>query len=1646
MPDERFDVFVCYAQPDAWWAKGYLINSLEQAGLRVLGESAFRIGVPRVDEFERAVKSSDRTLLVLSPAFVDDDSIQFTRRLAQQYGTDNRTWPIIPLLLKPVENLDPSLRMLTSLDATHESDWPDVIARLCTELKRPVPQVSERPACPYPGMRPFREGESRDFFGRDRESRQLVEQHLRLYPFVAIIGASGTGKSSLAFAGLVPELQRSSFFGSGKWIVKSMRPGEAPIANMRKALPEYLAEGSVDLAQPDQTGDKLLFIVDQFEELYTFSPNIDRSESEQFQRLLLELSEIPDCYVVLTVRADFYGDLMQSATIWPEIRAHRFELTQLDREGLIEAITGPAEAAGVFIEPTLVQRLLADAGAEPGILPFLQETLVLLWNRLERRSLPLAAYDAIVAEASRSSDSSDYKFRSGLEVAMATRANQAMARLKSEEARAIARRIFLRLVQFGEGRSDTRRQQKVAQLSAADDDAKLFDTTLKHLVQSRLLTISGDENDANDTSVDIAHEALLTGWPLLANWISLRRDAEQTRRWLSELADKWLQRLKTGEQGGLLDEVELAEAERWREQFGAVIGRDRAIEQLIEQSRSRITQQREEEEKRQQRELEQQRQLTEEQRLRAEDAERFAAEQRQLNIELKRTAANNSFVQSMSLLDDDKGDRAVARLCQTLRLNPDHSAAATSLFALLTRRWYPIFTGYRFCPEQEAVKDLTYTPDGKYLIGYTQRNVYVWNAFEAATPVVLQHDHDIKSIQISKDSQLLLTSCTSYGEIFGQDAHVATGTIQLWNLATGERLHTNDVRGMVTNAIFGPNEERIYVASAFGPVALTSTLATAPETWFDSINKESYRNDNTPTLIAFDETGSRVVWIGAPQFVGAGEMYVWDCQTGKLLNTYEQDGFSDFQFGRRGSVAVFSGPLLPPMMRSGIGMPRTGFAGSHFLDDSQQPFYVQHSDHVNCLRINGAGSRAVSCSDDRYAQLWNPHDGKIFNRLEHDSAVTAAAFSPDGRLLVTGTDAGAVRIWSGWSGQPLSENSWQQGGIVSIVFSPYGHEFATSSTVGRLTRYDTACTVPDRIVIETGEPRMVNVQFLRDGARLLARSEDRIEVWSALYGTQESEFLVENKEAKIAAISNDQQLIAVRDDQKVSLREIKTGELVEPEILHDTKVRSVNFSSNDERLITVSEHQVKVSQIGKSTDLFSITLSEERLEIARELSNERLFVAGNHHLRIYNLIDGSLLQETKHNVESESNVLEDGAYVVKVSLQDICEVFVEETMNRLLVLYGHRGAYVAQPAYKGEFVIEDAQIWSLSPLQPLAPAMSTSAAPDSLSHYAVNNAVFADGATKVLSTSNSGDVNIWSSETGEKLYGPLQHRHPVFQALPSSDSQVFATSGRAAEVNLWNLQTGEPWGRPLIHDSAIKAVRFAGDSNVIVTWTERGAINFWDARTGLKLPDDIVVGPEIRSVDVGLSGDLVVTVNEPGVATIHRIRHKSLFEKLLPTLVTFAENLCGWVISKQGIEIRHFAVKSSDSDVEEAAQAEEWEEFTNWFFSPADIKPSFPGTVLPSMMSAAILASGNNALAYLVLAREPANAEAFMLLAEGVVSNDRGQISTIANFIGASYSDELLAVADLWSELALRLSNYAPEYSVRRKNVLRAISDKPLIG
>ena len=502
------------------------------------------------------------------------------------------------------------------------------------------------PPCPYPGMVPFSEGQSLTFFGRSAEVESAL-QALRLHPFLAIIGASGSGKSSLAFAGIVPGMRKATSFGKSKLELITVRPGTAPLERLAAELgvaangappadarPEEVAHYAQTFADAAAERAPAVIVVDQTEEM--FGPEA-RGEAATFARVLLALVGLKRVWLVLTVRADFYSFLIESP-LWAEIKEHRLEVGALHGDGLRAAIAEPAHLAGVNVDPALVERLLADAAGEPGALPFIQETMVLLWERAGRLRLTLADYQAIVAGS---------EGMSGLQVAMARRADQTYNELW-DASRPLARRTFVRLIQFGEGRPNTRRQQPVSKLVDPGEDRALFDRTLQRLADSRLLTLSGSDapapggnGSAPDPRVDISHEALLTGWPRLREWIDERRGAEIQRRRFEGKAEEWDNYGRGAT--GLLDEGEVAEVSAWLESADATeVGASDLLRDLVERSREKIEAAERAEEETRRRELEQQKALA------AEQAARIA-EQGRANAALRRRALIAAAVGALAL-------------------------------------------------------------------------------------------------------------------------------------------------------------------------------------------------------------------------------------------------------------------------------------------------------------------------------------------------------------------------------------------------------------------------------------------------------------------------------------------------------------------------------------------------------------------------------------------------------------------------------------------------------------------------------------------------------------------------------------------------------------------------------------------------------------------------------------------------------------------------------------------------------------------------------------------------------------------------------------------------------------------------------------
>jgi serine phosphatase RsbU (regulator of sigma subunit) len=434
------------------------------------------------------------------------------------------------------------------LEGLFDVERPQLRVRAALDADRVFPATTSgppSPSCPYPGMRPYTADDAEQFHGRDAEIAEILGRLRAGEREIYVIGPSGSGKSSLLAAGVLPRLARGAA-GLGSFLVRTMRPGETPATRLRDLLElSHTAPANGVLAHRAD-GPAALIVVDQLEELFTLaSPD----EREQFLVVLSALHSERRCVVVFTLRADFYGDFMESP-LWTDCsgRISRIELGPLRGAALRDAIARPARELGVVVQPDLIERLLADAASEPGILPLLQETLVQLWDQRQDETLTLAHYQAL-----------GDRDRSGLAVALSRRADATLRDLSPEQ-EAIARRIFLRLVSFGEGRSDIRRQQPRSKLRAAANDPADFDHVVQRLISDRLLVT--DDDDHGEPRVDLAHEIMISAWPTLAGWIQDRRAAEQRRRHIELTAAQWIDRGRGTR--GLLDPIELAEVEAWR--------------------------------------------------------------------------------------------------------------------------------------------------------------------------------------------------------------------------------------------------------------------------------------------------------------------------------------------------------------------------------------------------------------------------------------------------------------------------------------------------------------------------------------------------------------------------------------------------------------------------------------------------------------------------------------------------------------------------------------------------------------------------------------------------------------------------------------------------------------------------------------------------------------------------------------------------------------------------------------------------------------------------------------------------------------------------------------------------------------------------
>jgi len=410
---------------------------------------------------------------------------------------------------------------------------------------------------PYKGLRSFDVVDAVDFFGRERLVERLIARLGRSGVrgrFIAVVGPSGSGKSSAVKAGLLPAIRRGAVPLSGSWLTIEITPAPHPFEQLEEALlgvaidsPPTLLEQlafddglqrAIDRVLPND-GSQLLLLIDQFEELFT---QVDAATADAFVGNLVSAvtDEHSRIRIVVTLRADFYDRPLQHRGLGELLREGTEVITPMTPHELERAITLPAEQRGVTFEPPLVAELLREVTDRPSALPLLQYTLTELFDGRRTDRLTYAAYEEL----------------GGVSGALVKRAEGLLASLGCD-ADEVTRQIFLRLVTVTEGGEDTRRRVLQSELEGLDVDRQLMRSVLDMFGRHRLLSFDRDPITRSPT-VEISHEALLTEWTRLREWIEDARTDVRVQRRLAEAMREWVAAGRTDAyllRGGLLEEL-----------------------------------------------------------------------------------------------------------------------------------------------------------------------------------------------------------------------------------------------------------------------------------------------------------------------------------------------------------------------------------------------------------------------------------------------------------------------------------------------------------------------------------------------------------------------------------------------------------------------------------------------------------------------------------------------------------------------------------------------------------------------------------------------------------------------------------------------------------------------------------------------------------------------------------------------------------------------------------------------------------------------------------------------------------------------------------------------------------------------------------
>jgi WD40 repeat protein/serine/threonine protein kinase/DNA-binding XRE family transcriptional regulator len=1046
------------------------------------------------------------------------------------------------------------------------------------------PLVALTPADnPYKGLRAFDELDAVDFFGREALTQQLLARlgdGGDLTRFLAVAGPSGSGKSSVVKAGLIPAIRRGALPGSENWFIVEFIPGANPLEELEVALlriavnpPSNLREWlrrdehgllrAVERCLPDDPATELVLVIDQFEELFTLVHEEAIRAHLLANLLTATLDERSRLQIIVTLRADFVDRLLNYVDFGELIRQRTEFVLPLTGDELERAIVGPAERIGLQIEAGVVSAIMRDLSDQPGSLPLLQYALTELFEKREGAMVRKSAYHSI----------------GGVLGALGRRAEDVFTGLDKAN-RNNTRQLFLRLITLGEGVEDTRRRVLLSELESIDKQesnghsgrSKEVASVLEAFGNSRLLTFDRDPRSREPT-VEIAHEALIRAWSRLRDWLAESREDLRIQRQLNLAAKEWVHARH--------DPSFLATGARLA-QFGILTAESNVV--LNDDERAFLDASIAEHQGREQERDAQQRRVKLLQRgfigvlvvslFVAIGLSIFALNQRQealiqADIAFSRQLAAQALAEVQKPLGNDEYAALLAVRSLKYQYDPVADAALVEAADKLPIR--------EFSGHSDATRSVAISPDGKYLLtGSADQTVKLWEiATGRAIRTLNGHAGEILSVAFSPDGKSMLSGSTDT-------------TVKLWEVATGQEMYTLQSQlDDLSSAVFSADGKYVFTSGLGGPARFWDVSTGQEIHVFPNIGSvASLSQDGEYILSSGDEYTARIFevatgkevhilrghtyWVGCAAFSPDGKYaltgsldniaILWDTVTGQEIFTIRGHSSSvrSVAFSPDGKFFLTaSGDRTARLWDVATGMEVRSWRG--------------HMHRVLSVAISSNGKYVVTGSQDGTAKLWdfNMGEGRTFRG--HSAEIYSTAFSPDGKFILTSSADLTAKLWDIGTGKELRTFSGHDDLIRKVTFSPDARYILTGGEDGTAKVWETATGQGVR-TFAGHDDVVTDAVFSPNGKYVLTGSDDSTaKLWEAATGVEVRTFSGHNAEVMSVAFSADgKYILTASADTTAKIWDTATGKDLQTFNGHTDTVYGVAFSPDGKFILTSS--------------------------------------------------------------------------------------------------------------------------------------------------------------------------------------------------------------------------------------------------------------------------------------------------------------------------------------------------------------------------------------------------------------------------------------------------------------------------------------------